>query len=224
VDHPKHMRERLAHVYWIGGPPDAGKTTVATTLAATYDAQAYFQDRNEMNHIRRAESGKHPLHVDLRQCLEAESPTESFFEPWVRQGPEELAQQSRALWAERIDMICDDLLALEPDRPIIAEGPGFFPEVILPLLSRPNQAIWLVPTVTFKRDSHARRDKGKWRFETSDPERAMEHHIARDVMLAEAVRAEVIALELPWIEIDGIRDSAEIASHVASYFGFSGGR
>lgn len=209
-------------MYWIGGPPDAGKTTVATTLAATYGAQTYFQDRNEMEHIRRAESGRHPLHVDLRQRLEASSPTESFFESWVRHGPEELARQSRAIWAERIDMICDDLLALEPGRPIVAEGPGFFPDVILPLLSSQNQAIWLVPTAAFKRDSHARRGKGQWRFETTDPERAMEHHLARDMLLAEAVRTEVVAADLPWIAIDGTKDAAAIASKVARHFGFLG--
>ena len=63
------------------------------------------------------------------------------------------------------------------ERPIVAEGPGFFPEAILPLLADPRRAIWLAPTETFKRASHERRGKTAFRCRTGDPDRAYRNHV-----------------------------------------------
>ena len=52
------LQRALAHVLWIGGPPDAGKTTVAQLLAEKHGLQAYHFDRREPDHLRRA----HPAH------------------------------------------------------------------------------------------------------------------------------------------------------------------
>jgi len=45
------LRARLAQVLWIGGPPDAGKSTVAATLGWRYGVPVYHFDRHEPAHF-----------------------------------------------------------------------------------------------------------------------------------------------------------------------------
>ena len=120
---------------------------------------------------------------------------------------------------ERLPLIVEDLLALPADCAIVAEGPGFFPEVVLPVLSDARQAIWMVPTEAFKRASHARRRKGEWRRElVSDPQRSMCNHIARDLPMADHYRRITRELGLPRIEVDGARSAHEVAAEVEARF------
>jgi hypothetical protein len=117
-----------------------------------------------------------------------------------------------------MEMICADLLAMPADRPIVAEGPGFFPEAILSLLTRPEQAVWLIPTETFKRESHARRGKSGWADRTADPDRAQTNHIERDLILARIYRDELAVHDLPAIAIDGTKSPEEIAARISHQF------
>lgn len=116
-------------------------------------------------------------------------------------------------------MVIEDLHAMSTDRPIIAEGPGFFPEVILPLLMNSRQAIWMVPSESFKRDSHHRRLKGKRRAELLDnPELAQRNHIERDLLWAEQYRQSAKERALPLLEVDGSKGPEEVAAEAEAYF------
>ncbi len=208
-----NVREVLSHVLWIGGPPDSGKTTIANILAEKYGLSVYHFDRHE------------PAH-DARMRLEpARYPNAATWdamtldELWVTSSPEAMARLVIGCWSERIDLVVGDLLAMPADRPILAEGPGFFPGVVLLLLSSPRQAIWLVPSEAFKRTSHERRGKGAWRSElVSDPERAHRNHVERDLLLAEHYRQKTQELGLPVYEVDGAKSVGEMAALVEAHF------
>ena len=218
VPHDGDLTRALAHVLWIGGPPDAGKTTVAQLLADKHGLQVYHFDRREPDHLRRADPARHPalhaLATDLRELGE-HAWQESY---WVRRPVAEQARGAIASWSERVGLAVEDLLAMPADRPIVAEGPGFFPEAILPLLASPRQAIWLVPSAAFKRASHARRGKSAWRAGLSDPERAYRNHVERDLLLAEHYRRQARALGVPLIEVDGSRPVEEVAAEIEAHF------
>lgn len=209
----------LSHVFWIGGPPDCGKTTVADRLGAKYRLQLYHFDRHEMDHIRRADPKQHRELFSFGRKL-AELDERAFLEwLWVRRTPEELAANTTAIWSERISLVVEDLLAMPADRPIIAEGPGFFPEVILPLLSDPQQAVWMAPSESFKRASHMRRRKGESRAQLMDnPGLAQRNHLDRDLLMAERYRRSAHELGLPLIEVDGSKSADEVMSEVEAYF------
>lgn len=218
VPHDDDLKRALAHVLWIGGPPDAGKTTIAQVLGDRHGLQVYHFDRREMDHIRRADPARHPaLHAlgkDL-QVLGERAWQEGY---WVRRPVAEQARGAIASWTERVGLAVEDLLALPADRPIVAEGPGFIPEALLPLLASPRQAIWLVPSEAFKRESHARRGKSAWRATTSDPERAYRNHVERDLLMAEHYRRQARALGVPLIEVDGSRSVEAVVAEVEAHF------
>lgn len=216
----RDWRGRLAHVRWIGGPPDAGKSTVADLLGEAHGLAVYHFDRHEMDHIARADPGRHPALCRLRETLAERGEAAWLETSWVRTEPEAMARDTVACWTERVGLAIEDLLALPGERPIVAEGPGFFPGAIRPWLADPRAAIVLVPTEEFKRASHERRGKSRGRVEaTSDPARYRRNHIARDLLLAEHYRRMAGETGIGAIEIDGSRPAREIAAEVAGHFG-----
>lgn len=203
---------------WIGGPPDSGKTTVAALMAEILGGEMYRQDAHELRHIREADPERYPRHAAFRRRLEDHAQAAFFEWLWLGATPAAMAADARANWEERIGLVCADLVALPSDRVVVAEGPGFFPAVILPLLADPRQAVWLVSTEAFKRASHARRGKSAWRELVSDPERARRNHIERDLVMARMYRDDLDALGIPWIDVDGTVPPDRIADRIAGRF------
>ena len=205
------LRPRLTHVSWLGGPPDAGKTTVATFLAEKHGLNLYVFDRHEAQHHARLNP--------VRQPAMAAFDAMTMDERWVLRSPGEMTRTVIESWAERFWMTVEDLLALPTDSPVLVEGPGLFPECVAPLLTDRRRAIWLLPTDEFKRASALRRDKPSIRHETSDPERATANWLARDMLLGAHVRREAERRGLPLLEVDGTRSVAETADLLQARFG-----
>jgi hypothetical protein len=116
------LKQTLAHVLWIGGPSDAGKTTVTRFLIEQQRWQWYPCDLHEHNHlIARPDPVLHPA---IYQTLDR-----SIDEKWVEPTPQQLFEQVLATNAERFPMICDDLGLMPRRPPILAEGPRLFPKL-----------------------------------------------------------------------------------------------
>jgi 2-phosphoglycerate kinase len=204
------LRQALAHVRWIGGAPDAGKTTVARRLAERLGWQLYLQDQFWREHGERATPERYPHYAAFVAM--------TMDERWVLRSPEEMAAGVVVNSAELFDMAVEDLLALPPEPPILAEGPWFFPGYVAPLLHSPYQAIWLVPTEDFKRGSAARRDKPAIRHDTSDPARATRNWFARDMLLADHAEAEARLLGLTVWRVDGSKSIEQMEASVEEHF------
>ena len=205
------LRRSLAHVFWIGGPSDAGKTTVTRLLIQRRRWQWYPCDLHEHNHlIARADPVLHPT---IYQSL-----GRSHDENWVYPTSQQLFEHILATNEERFPMICDDLSLMPSKPPVLAEGPRLFPKLVVTVLTSLNQAVWLMPTADFVRASQERRNKGAWGSESSDPKRFRENFLTRERLLADYIANEVARLGLPFIEVDGRRTVEEIADEVESHF------
>jgi 2-phosphoglycerate kinase len=206
------MKHRLRHVRWIGGGSGAGKSTVARKLADEHGLRVYSSDATLRDHIRRSDAMDHPLiHAFLAMDLD---------ERWVDRPPSVMLETFHGFQGEAFELIVEDLLALPDDPPILAEGFRLLPRLVAPLLSPPDQAVWLVPTPEFRRAAFdARGFTWEIPHRTSDPERALANLLERDRLFTSQVTREATALQLAMIEVDVGRSVAEVTRLVAGALG-----
>jgi len=205
-----NLRERLRHVLWIGGGTGAGKSSIALAIAERHGLGRYDYDWHDArDHTERTRPDRHPHRAAFLAM--------SIDERWVEWTPRQMADNAIASFRERFDMVIEDLLAMDPGRPIVAEGFGLLPDLIAPVIANSRQAIWLLPTSAVREHAFARR--GWTTIEgTSDPARARANRLARDELLTEHVRRTAAEFQLSTVEVDGARPLSEITALVARHF------
>jgi hypothetical protein len=214
---PERLAARLRHVRWLGGGSGAGKSTSARRLASEYGLRLYDTDEAMAAHAARSTPAEAPLlHAFMAMDMDKR---------WVNRSPDEMYETFHWFRGEGFGLIVDDLLA-EPQEPLIlVEGFRLLPRLIAPLLSLPDQAVWLAPTPDFRRAAFASR-ASTWKIpnKTSDPERALANLLARDQRFTEEGAREADALGLSLIEVTGALSVEELTARVGARLGLDGGR
>lgn len=206
------LKAALSHILWLGGAPDAGKSTIATILTEQYHLRPYHLDWFERAHAFRMSPEQQPHFYRFM--------TMSLEERWLLRSPETMAEDTIKNGAERVAMAVEDMLAVPRAPVILAEGPWLFPEYVAPLISSPRQAIWLVPTEAFKRASTTRRNKPAPLFEAdADHQRHTHNLFRRDALLTEHIRREAEQRGLRVVEVDGTKSIAEMTALVEDHYG-----
>jgi hypothetical protein len=203
---------RLRHIRWIGGGSGAGKSTVSRQLAEKHGLRLYTCDEKQSSHTARSNPVDHPLlHTFLATTMD---------ERWAQRTPEEMFRTFHGHQGEGFELLLEDLLDMPTDQPILVEGFKLLPRLVAPLLSQPNQAVWLIPTPQFRRVALESRGS-LWSIagRTSDPERALSNLLARDAIYTEEVFKEAAALHLNIIEIDGSFTVDEVVARVEECLG-----
>ncbi len=189
------MRDRLRHLYWIGGPGGAGKSAVARRLAERHGLPLYHFDDASPRHAPRAQPGRHPefaafIAMDMDQR-------------WLLRPSDEMARNALAGWAERFEFVLDDLLAMPATPAIVAEGIGLLPECVAGVAADPRRAVFLVHSPSFLRDAgDARQGLTSMTQRTSDPPRALANLMRRNELLAAHIRKEAHRRGLRVIDVD----------------------
>jgi hypothetical protein len=184
---------------------------VARQLAADHGLRLYHTEPFS-KYLDRADPGATPL---LQGFMAMD-----MDERWVNRPPEVMLETFHGFQGEGFDLVLDDLLALPPDQPVLAEGFSLLPRLVAPLLSRPRQAVWLLPTPEFRRAAFDSRGS-TWTIpnKTSDPQRALDNLLARDQLFTEQLRAQARAAGLQTVEVDGSVGVAESVARVGEALG-----
>ncbi len=198
-------------ILWIGGATDAGKTTTARLFASKYDVSIWEYDR-EMNVPKRLGRERVP------RCFEWAGMTND--ERWLLRSPLATTQHVMAVFGEHFPSKLQKIRAASEDSVVLAEGFAFLPDFVAPVISSPRQAIWLVPTPTFKRESFDRRNKHRYfeRFDISDPVRASHNRYEHDLLFAEAIKKQIAGTGLKLLEIDGTKTPEDVFRIVERHF------
>ena len=140
-------------------------------------------------------------------------------EVWMRP-VDVLVTRELAFYREEFELVIEDLLSIPRSTPIIAEGAALLPECVAPLLSHPNQAIWIVPIEQFQLKEYARRE---WveniLSQCRDPQQAWQNWMGRDAAFARTISQDAKDRGLYVIEVDGSQSIEEHAKMVAAHFG-----
>jgi len=207
------LTRRLAHVRWIAGGTGAGKSTVARILAARAGAVVYDGDRAEHSWLSRCTQREHPhMFAGLRLSREDRA----------AMTPEQKIHRMPSRHGETIGFVVDDLLALPADRPVLVDWFGNAPRDVLPLLTWPGQAAFLLPTQDFRRRMLTARfadpDRARANWGSVDVTVALANRLGRDELWDAEVRRQATELGLPVIDIDGTRDAEAVADGLARRF------
>jgi hypothetical protein len=185
----------LTHVLWIGGPPRAGKSSVATSLARRQGLRLYSADTRTWEHRDRALRAGSAAAVRW----EAMSPEER----WDGLSPEEMLEMS--LHRERGRMVIDDLRALPRSPLVVAEGSSLPASALSAGLAERSRAVWLIPTREFQERALRERSTAPG-------------HAALYRILGERIAEEAREHGAPVLAIDGWGDVAQTVAAVEELF------
>ncbi|MGH2587534.1 MAG: hypothetical protein ACRDJE_21665 [Dehalococcoidia bacterium] len=212
------VRPALARVLWIGGAQWSGKTSVAQLLAVRHPLILYAYDYHDArSHAdrSRAQPDRYPHRHAAITALDRDPDA-----MWVTPSPEQMAESALQSFTERFQMVLEDLITLPDGPPVLAEGWGFRPEMVAPLLESPRRAVFLVPTEEY-REHQLRTLTRAGQFNTagvSDPERAQRNRVERDRLLAQDVVDSAERLGLRVIMVDGSQGVAGLVELVEAQF------
>jgi hypothetical protein len=212
-DQDQILRGELAHIYWLGGSPCAGKSSLAEILATRYELYLYQADEAYVRHEKIVTQENHPIFYKLTHS--------SSDEVWMRP-VEQQAEEEIQLYREEFPLILEELLTFPKSQPILAEGAALLPECVIPLLSRQQQAIWIVPTEEFQLTHYERRAWAKEVVKTcTHPGRAFHNWMQRDMRFAAFIEREALQQGMSVLVVNGTRSLAENTALVEHHFQLS---
>ncbi|MFF9317426.1 hypothetical protein ACF1BP_28365 [Streptomyces sp. NPDC014735] len=207
------LRARLRHVYWIGGGSGAGKSTISRRVADRCGWRLYATDDVMWDHARRTTPQEAPfLHEFMAMDMD---------ERWVNRSPETMLETFHWFRGEGFGLIIEDLLRLPREPCVLAEGFRLLPHLVKPLLTVPEQAVWLLPTPEFRQAAfRSRAVPGEgFVWETSDPAKAGRNLAERDGMFTRRLQEEAERLRLCSIRVDTTSTEDALVEQVTTAFG-----
>jgi hypothetical protein len=206
------LRDRLRHVYWIGGGSGAGKSTIARRMAAQLGLHLYATDDVMSDHAGRSTPEACPLLSEFKAM--------DMDERWVHRSPQVMLDTFHWFRGEGFGLIVEDLLRLPTAPGVVVEGFRLLPALVKPLLAVPSHAAWLLPTPEFRRAAIESRGS-TWSIagRTSDPERARRNLAERDRMFTDRLSVDARRLDLHVIDVDTAMSGDDLYERTVQVFG-----
>jgi hypothetical protein len=205
----------MQHIYWLGGSPCAGKTTISHIIAQEFGWQTYHIDREVESYLERADSQKHPHLATYR---------EMGLKRFLLLSAKEQLDIVIGMSQEQFEFILEDLAKFPEDLPILVEGANLRPEDIAPIMSDNSHALWLVPTEEFQLDVYPRR--GTWvqdvlrhNFDDDTKVDVFEQWMERDALMARWTEKAAANVGIRVITVDGSASLLDNAEIVMKHFG-----
>lgn len=133
-----------------------------------------------------------------------------------------LLQDAIACYEEHLALILEEICSGTNHKSLLIEGTALLPRPIAGLLPKRSQAIWVVPTSEFQKQYYLGREWAQTIVRQCDePETAFGNWMERDDRFARWVIAEVRALHLDLLQVDGKSSIEENAKVIATHYGLT---
>lgn len=200
-------------IYYIGGSPCSGKSTIAEMIAKDFNFSYFKVDDYLEDYISRGKA----LHKPYCMKFAKLSPDEVWLRDPVIQNKEELE-----LYREMFEFILEDLGKIKSQNGIITEGAALLPELIKEIDVNNHSYICIVPTKEFQCHHYKLRP---WVPDAlagcSDKEKAFENWMERDALFALTVKEKAEELSYKTIVNDGTSSIDDIYRQVKEWFQLS---
>lgn len=167
------------NVFFIGGSPCSGKSTIAEMLAQKCGLH-YFKvdDHLDMYTKMGAEAGCPICRKQIEMRPE---------QIWMRT-PQVQCEEELQFYEEIFPFILQDLKKLDSGCAVITEGAAYLPKLIKQIGIPHNKYIAMVPTEAFQIYHYSKREWVPYVLaECSDPEKAFQNWMERDILFAKEI-------------------------------------
>lgn len=201
----------MIEIYYIGGSPCSGKSTIAKILAEKYNLN-YFKVDDHLNEYIKigALQGKPICKKQLKMNAE---------QIWMRDSLLQ-CQEELLFYEEIIEYILSDLKNMSSSRAIITEGAAYLPILIKKYNISNERYYSIVPTKEFQIFHYKQREWVPYVLgECKDKERAFNNWMERDALFALEVNNQCMEEGFSFIINDGTIEIATLSCILAEHFG-----
>jgi len=204
------MLEKMK-IYWIGGSPCCGKSTISEMLVKEFGFEMYKCD----DHLDRYTEIGFENGVDIMKKVKPMSMDET----WLRD-VDELVEDEFEFYKEALKIIVTDLERDYQGKTVLVEGAAILPEFIKELGVENINYVSIAPTKKFQLEKYSQREWVKYYLaECSDPIKAFDNWMERDARYAERVTRDAKQFGLNAIVVDGNKTIEENYLDVKRMFG-----
>lgn len=198
------------NIYFIGGSPCSGKSTVTEILSKKYDL-SYFKVDDFLDKYTKLGASKG---YEICTKQEALSPEEI----WMRE-PQLQCDEEFTFYEEIFEFVMDDLRQIEA-KGIITEGAAFVPKLMKKIGISKDRYVSITPTKDFQITHYSQREWVTYVLEgCSDKDKAFSNWMGRDVLFAKEVQRQCGQEQYMSIVNDGSIEVVKMVEMVASNFG-----
>jgi len=166
-------------IYWIGGSPCSGKSTIAEKMAKDFRFHYYKCDDSLERYLEIASERGKPVSSRMQKF----DIDETFLRPVNEQVKDELA-----FYEEVFEVILEDLDKLNVESDIVIEGAALLPSNIHKLGILNTNYICMVPTAEFQLNKYAEREwVNHYLSESKNKDQAYDNWMKRDIEFAKIV-------------------------------------
>lgn len=199
------------NIFWIGGSPCCGKSTISEMLIKEFGFEYYKCD----DHLDRFMK----LGVEEGNELMTSVSKKSKDEIWLRDVDEQVEEEFD-FYRYALKVIEEDIKKGYEGRKVVVEGAALLPEFMERNNVSADRYLCMTPTKEFQLDKYSQREWVKgYLSDCTKPEEAFENWMKRDIEYAKIVKKEAEKLNYRTIEIDGERDVERIYQEVKAVFG-----
>jgi len=200
----------MDHIYFIGGSPCCGKSTIAEKISERYGFQYYKADDFLTDFMTK---GSMDGDKWLKNILEM--PLDQL---WLK-NPSKLNERELLTYEKLFPYFLSALEKLNNDKPVITEGAAFMPALIKKIGINKTHYICVVPSREFQIKHYSQRLwVNDYLAACSDKDKAFSNWMERDVLFALSVLEQAKEAGYATIIIDGSKNIDSICRIIVKKF------
>lgn len=209
----------LSHIFWLGGGPCSGKTTVSDVIGKEHNVSIYHVDqrRDELHAL--ADSKRHPKTIELSTRVRDEGwqavVGQAFSLP-----VNESIEMLKTYFREETDLAIQVLKSLPADRPILVDSTHVLPEFAKEICGQDNAFFLLATDDVIRRRNRKRHAENNSMLGFTWPPELIEKQERSFIARTNYIRRTAQEHGYFALEIDGQLSPQQVEILVVEHFGF----